>query len=419
MKRPADIPVLPVEETVKHKTDNLDWQGLSSQPCELEFRPPMTIPLAAHLRVCAILLLASVVAPPAALVLQLAVARYLWNWQAAAVAIIIAILVVGVYHLRQIAKPNRDGHTLFDSRAALLLVVPLFAWFAVAMAGFLDQPAGAFLYLVCVALPAAVLAADRMATHALYWVTAGIQIDNTTVRSWREDWAHRFLKSPSFSLPEPSTNETTCERNLRAVAEARRNYWLGLLWLLGAVVFPTFLVLVISRKPNPNTIGLQLAIAVCLGLAGAALLRTGGEPQVFKRYWTFLVHWLHYASDGPTPPWVFQSPGGSVRQRRMVAAAAIAILSVALGYLSIRPLIFVVASTPSATAVNAGAENAIGTGASTATLTPQYSWVTPTRVALVIVLLALGTFVPAIVFCLATLVFAGPAISAYYDALEA
>ena len=45
MKRPA-TPVLPVEETVKHKTDNLDWESLGAQTCELEFRPPMVISLA-------------------------------------------------------------------------------------------------------------------------------------------------------------------------------------------------------------------------------------------------------------------------------------------------------------------------------------------------------------------------------------
>ena len=140
---------------------------------------------------------------------------------------------------------------------------------------------------------------------------------------------------------------------LHAIDKARRNYWLGSLWLLGAVVVPTILVLLISRKPNPNTIGLQLAIAVCLGLAGAALLRTAGSATMFTKYWAFLVHWLHYGSDGPTPPWVFQSPGGSVQQRRLMAVLAVGTISIALAYLSVRPLVFVVvSSSPNVSSAN-------------------------------------------------------------------
>ena len=75
---------------------------------------------------------------------------------------------------------------MIDSRTGLLLVMPLFAWFAVAMTTFIERPAAAFLYLVVVALPSVVFAADRMATHAVHWVTAGIHVDIETVRSCRD-----------------------------------------------------------------------------------------------------------------------------------------------------------------------------------------------------------------------------------------
>jgi hypothetical protein len=419
MKKPAATPLLPVEETVKHRTANLDWESLGSRPCELEHRLPTVISPESHLRALGLLLAASAVAFPIAVAFRLVATLLMGNWLAAIVSAILVIIATSVFRVRQ--NVHAKGRTQERAWFRLLrfLVLPMFVGVAVGTTNLIDHPAVAFLYLIGVALPVATFAADRMATHAVHWMTANIHLDSQTVRSWRKDWANRFRASPQFTSSEKGNGGTDNDATFRTAIEARRNYSLGMLWVTAAVVLPTFLVLVISHNPNPNTIGLQLAIAVCIGFTGVALVRTDGEVEMLARCWKFLVHWLHYANDGPTPPWVFQSPGGSVQQRRLLAVLAIAMTSIALGHLSVRPIVFVVAATsPNASLTKANPQVAVGDDHSLGYLMQRYAWVTPARVTMLIGLLAIGSVVPVGLFVLCTLVFTGPMICAYYRVLE-
>jgi len=419
MKNPAATPLLPVEETVKHRTANLDWGSLGSRPCELEHRLPTVISPGAHVRALGLLFAASAVALPAAVAFRLVATLLMGNWLAAIVSAILVIIATSVFRLRQ--NPATEGRMKRPVWLRLLrfLVLPVFAGVAVGMTILVVYPAGAFLYLVGIALPVATFAADRMATHAVHWMTANIRLDSQTVRSWREDWANRFRTSTQFTSSDQGNGGTHNDAIFRTAVEARRNYSLGVLWLTAAVVLPTFSVLAISHIPNPNTIGLQLAIAVCIGLTGAALLRTDGEVEMLTRCWKFLVHWLHYANDGPTPPWVFQSPGGSVQQRRLLAVLAIAMISIALGHLSVRPVVFVVAATsPNASLATANPQVTVGDEHSPASFMQRYAWVTPARVAMLVGLLSIGSVIPIGLFVLCALVFTGPMICAYYRVLE-
>ncbi len=222
-----------------------------------------------------------------------------------------------------------------------------------------------------------------------------------------------------MTLPPELECDPATRQVFRAVLSARTAYRFGPVWLLASIVLPTFLILLISRRPNPHTIGLQLVIGVLLGLLAAALIRTGGRADTFALFWEFFVHWLHDGKQGTTPPWVFQSPGGPLMGRRLSAALAIGLISVAVSHLAL-PTVAFVASMPSASASLSAsvlpAEDAGDTAPDFhAPAVSGWSW---SQWTLLSVLLLAGALTPVSLFALGTLVLIAPTLSAYHAALE-
>ena len=210
-------------------------------------------------------------------------------------------------------------------------------------------------------------------------------------------------------------------RYFGAVLSARTAYRFGPVWLLGSIVLPTFLILLISRRPNPHTIGLQLVIGVCLGLLAAALLfARGGRADTFALFWQFFVHWLARRQTGTTPPWVFQSPGGPLMGSAVVGrcwplgSISVAVSHLALPTVAVRGLVCLRASA-SLSARFLPAERRTGGTTLLSTLPARQRAGPGLSGRLLSVLLLAGALTPVSLFCLGDL---GsdrhPSLSAYH-----
>ena len=146
----------------------------------------------------------------------------------------------------------------------------------------------------------------------------------------REDWRKRFFGDSQLTPSQDLADDVHARKQCAAVCRAREFYFTGVLWLLGALLIPDFILLVSLSDPNPGTIGVQLLIGSLCGLLLVALVRTVGQVEMVTCVWKAIIHWLFYGKQRPLPPWVFQSPCGGIRRRRLVTTIAIGLISVCL-----------------------------------------------------------------------------------------
>lgn len=412
----------PVQENAAPKAEELDWQQIDmASPYALEFRARAVFKPRAHLITAGLLVIASVSAVPVAWALGLVAGIHILRWEYAVGSGFLGLILAAANQLVRIQRPDTIRPTI-DATTLFCLVSPFFGWLAAALAGRLADLAGAFLYLA-VAMPAMVVAADRIATHAIHWMTANLLVDYATGLQWRRDWAWRFLRAPRLELSEEEAEIPQLRAVFGAVLQARMNYALGFLWVLAGLVLPTAFVLISSRPPNLRTIGLQIVVGIVFGVFGALLLRTGGQLVMVVRFWYMLAHYLHHAKGKKRPPWMFRSPCGSYRQRRIFVVAAVALLSVSLTSLVLHSLVRLASMNPASAEVHQS-EHVVGmpgnSTVSTAT-SPANSIKPPAPLSVhqsVFALVVFSVTIPPLVFLAILAILIGPTIHAYHQALE-
>jgi len=318
--------ILPVEETVQHKTDVLDRELIAGQNSDLDFRRPVWFSLAEHLAVLGQLGLASLTAGLVTCVVSVLVAPHLLKWRLAMAALVVGVLAAALHVLHRLRRPIAEVGPLLDGRTAALLAGPLYAWLAVALTAHVFQLFGAFLYLMAVSLPALLFVEDDLATHAVYWMTARKRFTQATKEGWRDDWRLRFRAHPPPRLPcPPELPPAPCLRIL--AVQCRRDYRHGPAWLISAIVWPSAIVLATSPPEATLALGRRLTVGILAGLAIAGLARSRADPRALARFWHSLVHWFHYHED-ETCPWEFHSPAGPRDTRRLLIIVAVSLVAV-------------------------------------------------------------------------------------------
>ncbi len=409
---------LPVQESMQHKLDVLDWQGLSNNRCELEFRPPLHITATDRLRVFAGAILVSLAAPVVAWGMSRWLPHYLFNWWSASATVVLGGILVSYRQMNSSRRPDGASGDLLTKVNLSLLLGPLFLWSAGAMSGWLNEPLGAYLYLVLLAGLMIILVADSVVTHTVFWLTATPTIDCMTARAWREDWGRRFVHGPAMRLPDEYADDPEAQRLFAAVVCARRDYVLGTLWLLLSMVLPVILIALITRRPNPNTVGLMIVIGVIQFLLLAAYIRNDASLLNISRSWRSITHWLHYGSGDPMPPWVFSSPCGPRRRRLLLAAIGCALVSIAVTYLLCGSLLRIV-QAPSSAAIQQTTDTATPTTVTT-TVTNHSKFTTHFAFLTWLVLIGAsvgGCLLSPMIMILAVLTWGGSTLSSYTDAL--
>jgi hypothetical protein len=398
----------PVPETVKHKTDNLEWESIPDGDYQLEFRLHTPIPWRATVRCAVTTVGIALISPYLAWIVEYHIAHHLQHGGYAAGCLAIGVvLATWKYN-----KPSPPFDQYFPFRTLGLLVGPLAIWAALAMSNRLSTLAGGFSYAVLLAFPCMFAAADSIATHAIYWMTANLRVDHSTMVSWRKDWRFRFIAGPRLLFSTEATADETSRKQFDAVWQARLTYAAGILWLAAAIILPQVFMLLIGCGKNPNTLGIQVVCGVFFGLLIAVVLRTEGRLWLALRTWQALRHWLHHGEGDQTPPWVFHSPCGSPRRRRLVCAFAIAMLSIVLAHLVGDSLIRL------ASAVNVNIPASAGESAHSADAADYAGVMTSPAWKTILIVLTTTVLLPLAMFFLSAVIVIGPVVSAYHDALD-
>jgi hypothetical protein len=402
--------VQPVQETVKHKTDNLEWESIPEGDYQLEFRLHCPIFRQATIYCCVATIGISLASPILAWLVEFYCAKYLQHWGYAVGCLALGIALA----VRRLNKPADPFEQCFPSRAFGLLCVPLAIWTALAMCDRLSTLVGGFSYAVFLAFPAAFVAADNIATHAIYWSTANLHVNPSTMVSWRKDWRFRFIAVPRLLFSNEIKADETSRKRFDAVWQARLTYAAGILWLAAAIILPQVFMFAIGCGRNPNTLGIQVVCGFLFGLLIVGILRAEGRPWVALRTWQALRQWLHQGEGDQMPPWVFHSPCGTPMRRRLVGALAIAMLSIVLTHLVGGSLMRL------ACAVSTGIPASIGqvdhpTCGIQSGLSSFSAFATWTSILAALLAAAL---LPFVMFFLSAVIVIGPIVTAYYDALE-
>ena len=405
----------PVEETVRDKYDVLEWSNIPGTPCDLNYRPPFATTWRKQITPLLLLGLAGGAAIPVACFVGTGIAPWIASWPWAAGAILLGLIMAAV---SQLGSGASDDFPVLSGRALLFLAAPTFLWAAMVLTAGVTNPARALLYLA-VAIPVAVWVADRVATHAVYWMTANLAVDSTVLRNWREDWGRRFTSEPHLLAPTEELQTDEAKAVAAAVVEARAGYAPGICWLGAAFIVPTLFVVLTVTPASWPTVGLQIVYGGFCGLLLAAAVRCRGEIQTLRRVWWLFLHWFHFGRSRRTPPWMFQSPCGGYLRRRCLSVLAVATISVVLTYLTAHSVAsFAFPAGHDGTLVP-GVESLLGPGR-----IPPVSRMSEVLSAFWAVyqpflFVSLLSFtVPVLVHLLMIVVLIGPVVHTYYEALE-
>jgi len=415
----SNVSLPPIPETVKHKTDNLDWENMPSEACELNYPATLTVTWKDYIHIFALFLLVSALFPPAAGLLGTLIAEKLTNWYWGIGAAMLGILLFAYHHRGRLQDIEDDLPPLLSWHSWGLLFGPIFLWLSIILTGRLNEPVGAFLYYGLIATPLVFVLSDLIATHAVYWLSAGLLLDHETLIRWRDDWGQRFLEDPTIPPAYTDSQDKRKSANHDAAYDTRHNYFLSVFWLIGSVLAPCLLLMILVPDPRRETIGLQIFFGLLFGLALSAWMRLQGRWDAVKQLGKCLTHWLHYGNQGPVPPWVFQSPCGPLWFRRFLTVVTVGYLAVALNSLVLGPTVHLVSTLNSTPAVSGVQNDNSNIAHSTAEITmiEALAKFTMMQWLLVGTTVFVVSFIPSMMFCLGVSVVAGPIIHAYAETL--
>ena len=308
------------------KTAYLEMDRLTSEPCDMEFRPETNFSAVALVGAIAKCLAVAIAIPVPATILtcvQLDSLLQLPLILVAAIPFLAIMMVRSAYDPHPI--PTYGGRVLrwagqLVRRYALVCVLGIVLYRIWPAAGFINSLR---LYIIVSAVMIMILA-DSIATHAVYWMTASPLADMCVLRSWRDDWCRRFFSQAKYSLALSEDTHVEQHRYEAALA-ARSVYALGFVWVAAALTFPVVVVLCTHDGSSLPSLRLNIMASVTLSLVLTALVRCGGRFTAVGR---LTVHWLEYLLPAECPPWVFRSPCGYRADRQILLYATVAVLSI-------------------------------------------------------------------------------------------
>ena len=318
-----------------------------------------------------------------------------------------------------ITLPGRRAGASQDFTVILVIfAAPVGLWLAIASTpGTADLP-NALLYFLGLAVPAAAVLADQVATHHIYWATANPMTPAEVMITCREDWSRRFGSGGTATV-DVSEQQAILRSLPGALREVRRQYLAGFGILLLGVVAASVVVLLVSGGQPAFQLGLELTVAIALVLLLFGLCRTANQPGAFGRSWYALLHFLHYSHDTSSPGWVFHSPCGPVMNRRCLAVAALLVFSPAVVRITDYFVWFVVGDF-NASVLPPGIAESVSADTYTRFLPAIQAAITGELylgVCLVAVVAAC-VIVPGVILFLSLFLVAGPAIAAYRDTFD-
>lgn len=322
----------PVRPNLKHKTNVLKLEKVPTGPCEMEFRPPSQHWNSNGESVIPVLAWASLAG---------LIASVLLRWPQAANLLLIGTVIVGGFAL-SIGVPGLVTWACFAATKVRdsvqtrgrwnvirsMLLVPLGFWMVAMLGCTTRSEAAALMFLLVLGWPAMVYAADRMATHSLYYLSAQPRLDRATQVKWRTDWGYR---DDGFSSPQPRRNDLTPEERAEfdRLCQHRLQYRSGRWWLLGLWTAP---VLFGWLFVGDHEIARRLVIAV--GLLASMSVWVSEQKRQYPGSWSVfrlaLASWIYFEHGPEMPPWVFNTPVGTQAERQSEARRTVALLSIGL-----------------------------------------------------------------------------------------
>ena len=339
----AQRPMLdPVRQNLKHKTNVLNLAKVPLGECDMQFRPPSQQWNVRGESVIPLLAMSSIIG---------VVASYLFRHPIAAnvlftVTVIAAFLAVplgipglvtyacfAATGLREVFRKRTYGQLFRE-----FVVMPTLLWLAAVGCCTTRWETTAFLFLLVFAWPATLRAADLMATHALYWMSAQPRMDRATQAKWRADWSLRF---EGFSSPSPRRTDLTAhERDeFEDLLDQRLRYRWGRWWLLAAWSAPVVWGWVLGGEHSEARrwlVGLGLLIAMVVWAKVQARLC----PNSWRVFRLALASWLNFEFPPESPPWMFNTPVGTQSHRRFSAGFTVALIAMGLVPLAIATLTY-------------------------------------------------------------------------------
>jgi hypothetical protein len=255
---PRSLPIVAAAENVKHRTDVLNWDRLPNITCDMNYRSPAALSPPRGSFAIGWLGFASLVSLLVTYACQHVLAWLLATPQCLMVAIMIgsASLLIRVHLWPNLPSAKSLRHRPVTLIAALLILfMPAYLWLIVVLQWPVDAIPAAILYAVFLATPVVFFAADQIATHAIYYMSANPRIDHATMQAWRNDWHRRF--SPLPDRPPRRSNLLPQHTELhKIVMRVRRSYWTGVLWLPCTFLASGLFVLTVFHDSPRHEVGL-------------------------------------------------------------------------------------------------------------------------------------------------------------------
>lgn len=203
-------------------------------------------------------------------------------------------------------------------------------WLTLVIVGAAGETAPAMALLTALGIPASLYFSDQVATHFVYLASANPRLDHATMLGWRDDWTRRFSGIPDRE-PRSRAPAGELQQLHRRVLVARARYRWGLLFvvILGITSFIIAECGLIRDAGLPLSITFVTLLLVMLTLFGAVRILL--NPDAVTLFIGAAASYLFYGSGRRLPPFVFQSPGGSIGRRQCVGAFAIGLLSLEIG----------------------------------------------------------------------------------------
>lgn len=312
----------PVEETVAHKTDVLDWNRIAGQKCDLEYRRNFIVSLRGYCLMLQQFAVVSALAFPTGWIAGISIAPMLSSNLIGLVCVLSGAVWATASAWNESCLRNTDEIWPLLPGIIGRTCSPPIAWLAVVSTANLGSLSAAYLYLTA-ALPVAVVVFDRLATHAVHWNTANLLVSHAELTGGRAAWEDR-LKS-GLTENDGIGDDPTDSPVHNAVA--LRTYASGSLWLVASYTIPRALVALANSQPSAPTIGLELVYASFAGLFITAFYRIDGDFRVVLYFVRMLAHWFYHGAGARRPPWMFHSPCGGYRRRRALLLLVVALLS--------------------------------------------------------------------------------------------
>lgn len=305
------------EYPTQAKEDVLRFDDLPTGRCEMNFRPPLKVKQ--HRSTVIGTVKVALIGGLIWSLVVVALSAGISTTPAAREPVTYFILAGIVAALLTLPKRDERAVAYLAAGAVVLLMLVMISkvYFPLFSQAFLS---GSFLFL---AMPAALVLADRIATHRLFWYSASPRLDLATLRNLRTLWATRF--SLPWQQRPPAAADAEQSARLAHFQLFVRLYPLLLAGIAGVV----WLVMLTISLLAP----VDQASRVTLLGAGLLMMSMGAcvhwqFPGTLGLVWRAVVHFLAYDTSG-YPPWVVQ-PAGSLESRRSLFYFAVLAFSVPL-----------------------------------------------------------------------------------------